>query len=105
MDEKFLELVPNIWDNAADSSVEQAAGDPGPCLQHTTVQHIAKSAADHSSCLQFNTLPSLDRARPRLQTRVGGRSGSNVHFVENIFLWGFQLCIHTCALPGTATFL
>ena len=45
MDEKFLELVLNMWDNAADSSVEQAAGDPGPCLQQTTVQHIAKSGS------------------------------------------------------------
>ena len=45
MDEKFLELVPNMWDNAADSSVEQAAGDPGPCLQQPTVQHIAKSGS------------------------------------------------------------
>ena len=97
MDEKFLKLVLNMWDNAADSSVEQAAGDPGPCLQQTTV--LACSSP------QFNTLPSLDRARPRLQTSVGGRSGSNVHFVENIFLGGFQLCIHTCALHGTATFL
>ena len=57
MDEKFLKLVLNMWDNAADSSVEQAAGDPGPCLQQTTVlanscpqflpavQHIAKSGS------------------------------------------------------------
>ena len=37
MDEKFLELVLNMWDNAADSSVEQAAGDPGPCLLQPTV--------------------------------------------------------------------